>query len=416
MIATLALRSLANRRGTALLTMSTIAVSVALLLCVQMLREAAHRSFTSTLSGVDLIVAARTSPLSVILDTVFHVDDAQTNVSWESYEKIAHHPDVAWTIPLSLGDSHRGFRVLGTSTAYFDHYTFADGRALRFAAGAPFQALYDAVLGSEVARSLHYHVGDAIILSHGLGEVSFRVHRDKPFRIAGILAPTGTPVDRTIAVSVEAISAIHLDWQPSRSSAVSGATPLRSSDLTPESITAFMVGMRSRVMVFTMQRAINSYRVEPLVAVIPGIALDQLWSLMSTAEAALSAVGACVVLAGLLGMLATILTSLNERRREMAILRSLGAGAREIFALMLLEAVTLVMSGLIAGLALAYGTLLVLRPAFATRWGLVLPFEAPGAESAAIVLAVIVSATLIGCIPAWRAYRVSLADGLQIRL
>jgi len=416
MIATLALRSLVNRRGTALLTISTIAVSVALLLGVQMLREAARRSFTSTVSGVDLIVAARTSPLSVILDTVFHVDDAQTNVSWESYQKIAHHPDVAWTIPLSLGDSHRGFRVLGTSAGYFAHYTLADGRTLRFQVGAPFHALYDAVLGSEVARSLHYHVGDAIILSHGLGQVSFRQHRDRPFRVVGILRPTGTPADRTVDVSLEAISAIHLNWWPGVSRTAADTAAARPSDLTPESITAFMVGMRARPMLFTMQRAINQYRGEPLVAVIPGVALDQLWNLMSTAEAALSAVGACVVLAGLLGMLATILTSLNERRREMAILRSLGAGARTVFALMLLEAVTLVSSGLIAGLLLAYSALWTLRPLFATRWGLVLSIEAPGTRSAAVLLAVLVSAILIGCIPAWRAYRVSLADGLQIRL
>jgi len=209
----LALRSLRNRRATAFLTVLAIAVSVALLLGVQKLRTAAREGFANTVSGVDLIVGARTGPLDLLLFSVFRVGDAMANVSWASYQKIAHHPDVEWTIPISLGDSHRGFRVLGTTLDYFRHYRFAGTHPLEFASGGPFVGLYDAVLGAEVARALGYRLGDPIVVAHGLGDVSFAEHRDKPFRVVGILARTGTPVDRAVHVTLEAITAIHEDWQ-----------------------------------------------------------------------------------------------------------------------------------------------------------------------------------------------------------
>src|SRR5579884_3055451 len=138
----LALRSLWNRRTTTLLTVSAIAVSVALLLGVQMLRTAAREGFLNTLSGVDLIVGARTGPIDLLLYSVFRIGDATSEVSWKSYQLIAHHRDVAWTIPLSLGDSLRGFPVLGTDLDYFRHYRYAGDQTLRFAAGAPFHDLY----------------------------------------------------------------------------------------------------------------------------------------------------------------------------------------------------------------------------------------------------------------------------------
>ncbi len=415
----LALRSLWNRRTTALLTVSAIAISVALLLGVQMLRTAARESFANTVSGVDLIVGARSGPLNLLLYSVFRVGDATANVSWASYQKIAHHPDVAWTIPISLGDSHRGFRVMGTSSEYFTHYRFAGGRTLELASGHGWSDLYDAVLGAEVARALGYKVGDSIVIAHGLGNVSFAQHKDKPFRVAGILAPTGTPVDRTVHVSLEAITAIHIDWQSGMQAPARfrvSAEEARKRDLTPETITAFLVGMRSKVMTFTMERAINDYRQEPLLAVLPGIALSQLWDLVGVADAALAVVAAFVVLAGLMGMMTAILTSLNERRREMAILRSVGARPRHIFSLLLLEAGTLAALGAVTGTVLTYVLLLAGRPFLAHRFGIFVQLHGLGLLELSILAAIVASAVLMGLLPALRAYRNTLNDGLQVRV
>jgi putative ABC transport system permease protein len=415
----LALRSLWNRRITALLTVAAIAVSVALLLGVQKMRVAAKDSFANTVSGVDLIVGARSGPLNLLLYSVFRVGDATANVSWETYQKIARHPDVAWTIPLSLGDSHRGFRVLGTTGDYFRHYRYAGDRQLRFLQGAPFADLYDTVLGAEVARELGYTLGSDIVIAHGLGAVSFAKHEDKPFRVVGILARTGTPIDRTLHVSLEAITAIHVDWQ-SGMQAMPGqrvsAGEARAMDLTPQSITAFMVGMRSKVMTFTMQRAVNEYRLEPLLAIIPGVALSQLWELVGVADRALMIVAAFVVLAGLLGMLTAILTSLNERRREMAILRSVGARARHVFTLLVAEAGLLATAGVALGVALAYGLIAAGRPLLEDRYGIFVQITGLTRYDLSILGAIIGAALLMGLLPAWRAYRNTLSDGLTIRV
>ena len=415
----LALRSIWNRRTTALLTIAAIAISVALLLGVQKMRTSAKESFANTVSGVDLIVGARSGPLNLLLYSVFRVGDATANVSWDSYQKIAKHPDVAWTIPISLGDSHRGYRVLGTTPDYFRHYRYAGDRDLAFASGKPFADLYDTVLGADVASQLGYKLGDPVVIAHGLGHVSFAEHKDKPFRVVGILARTGTPVDRTVHVSLEAITAIHIDWQ-SGMQAMPGqrvdAEQARAMELTPTSITAFMVGMRSKVMTFTMQRAVNEYRMEPLLAIIPGVALSQLWQLVGVADTALMVIAGFVVLAGLLGMLTAILTSLNERRREMAILRSVGARARHVFTLLVAEAGLLATAGVAAGVAVAYLAMWAAAPLLSNRYGIFVQITGLSRYDLAILAGIVCAALLMGLLPAWRAYRNTLSDGLTIRV
>jgi putative ABC transport system permease protein len=414
----LAFHSLRNRLGTALLTLSTIAISVALLLGVHMVRNAARESFENTLSGTDLIVGARTGSIDLLLLSVFRIGDADTNVSWETYQKIAHHPDVAWTIPISLGDMHRGFRVLGTNGDYFLHYRYNAGRPLAFAKGGPFHDLFDAVVGADVARKMYYDIGTQITLSHGTGAVSFVDHADKPFHIVGILAPTGTPVDRTVHVSLEAISAMHADWQGGTQAPKKfRLTPdeVRKRDLTPDSVTAFLVGMRSKVMTFTMQRAINTYRQEPLLAILPGVTLTELWNLVGVADTALIIVSAFVVAAGLLGMMTSILAGLNERRREMAILRSVGARAHHVFTLLVTEAGLLALAGTIGGIFLCYALVAVTRTLLGARLGIDIAIRPPSSQDIGILIAVIASALLVGMIPAFRAYRNTLSDGLQLR-
>lgn len=415
----LAIKSLLNRRATVLLTVLSIAISVCLLLGVQKMRDSAREGFANTVSGVDLIVGARSGQLNLLLYSVFRMGDATANVSWASYQRIASHPDVAWTVPISLGDSHRGYRVMGTSTAYFEHYRFAGDHSLAFSAGGPFDDLYDTVLGADVAQALGYELGDAIVIAHGLGAVSFAEHGDKPFRVAGILQRTGTPVDRTVHVSLEAITAIHLDWGrgvQAPPGARVGAEEAREKDLAPQSITAFLVGMKSRVMTFTMQRAINEYRQEPLQAILPGMALSQLWQLVGIADKALMIVALFVVLAGLLGMLTAILTSLNERRREMAILRSVGARPRHVFSLLVMEAGMLALLGVALGVVLTYALLFAARPLLAQQFGIFITLGGLSLRDLGILGGIVLAALLMGLVPAWRAYRNALSDGLTPRV
>jgi putative ABC transport system permease protein len=417
-IARLAAHSLWNRRGTALLTVFSIAVSVTLLLGVERVRTEARASFASTISGTDLIVGARSGDLNLLLYAVFRIGNATNNITWQTYEDLAARREVAWTIPISLGDSHRGFRVMGTTPAYYEHYRFARDRPLEFAAGRPVQDLFDTVIGADVARQLGYEVGQRVVIAHGLGATSFMQHEDKPFVVTGILRKTGTPVDRTVHVSLEAIEAIHMDWQSGARipGATTSADEARRADLQPKAITAFLVGLKSRAAAFRLQRAINEYPQEPLSAVLPGVALQQLWDLVSVVEIALLAVSGCVVLGGLLGMLAAILTSLNERRREMAILRSVGARPWHIFALLVSEAGLLAVAGVLLGFAALYAALAAAAPVIEDRFGIFVELKTPGAYDLTIAAIVVGAALLMGLLPAWRAYRNALADGLTIRL
>lgn len=417
-IFSLAWKSLLNRRFTALLTVTSIALSVALLLGVERLRTEARVSFANTLSGTDLIVGARSGPVQLLLYAVFRIGDATNNISWKSYQEIAAHPKVSWTVPISLGDSHRGFRVLGTTPAYFEHYRYARDRQLEITEGRQFSDLYDAVLGAEVADKLGYRVGDAIVIAHGASDVSFARHDDKPFRVVGVLARTGTPVDRTLHVGLDAIEAIHIDWQsgaPMPGIAIS-VDQARSMDLTPKAITGALVGLKSKVATFQVQRFVNDYPEEPLSAILPGVALSQLWDLIGIAENALLIVSAFVVVVGLFGMLTALLTSLNERRREMAILRSVGARPGHVFALIMGEAGFLTLLGGLLGLALLYFLLLAGQPIIESRFGIFIEIGGPSAYEWILLGAVLGAGFLVGSVPSYRAYRLSLADGLSVRI
>ena len=413
----LAFLSLRNRWLTALLTIIAIAVSVALLLGVEKVRHGARASFADTISGTDLIVGARTGGIQLLLYSVFRIGNATNNISWRSYQEIAKRREVAWTVPLSLGDSHKGYRVMGTSGGFFTHYKFRGGQSLAFADGKPFGDLFDTVLGADVARALGYSAGDEIVVSHGLGVISQDDHADKPFRVSGVLSKTGTPVDRTVLVSLEAIEAIHIDWKEGvkMPGLAPSAKAVRKIKLTPKSITAAMVGVKSKLSTFGLQRFINEYDREPLLAIFPGVALQQLWGLVGTAEQALIAVSAMVVAAALLGLATMILSTLSERRREMAILRSVGASPHTVVGLLMTEAGLLTLLGILAGVALLYLGLAAAQPLVDAHYGLYLPITPLLPRELASLAAIFGAALVIALLPALRAYRMSLADGMTVR-
>jgi putative ABC transport system permease protein len=413
----LSLKSLLNRSATAGLTVFAIAVSVTLLLGVEKVRTEAKASFANTISGTDLIVGARSGAIPLLLYSVFRIGNATNNISWQSYRAIAERPEIAWTIPLSLGDSHRGFRVLGTNQDYFVHYRYGGKRPLAFAAGAPFADLFDTVLGADVAAALGYRLGDRVVIDHGLGSAGFARHEDKPFRVVGVLAKTGTPVDRTIHIGLEGIEAIHVDWRGGTRipGLVVSAEDARGMDLRPKAITAFLIGLTSRLGAFAVQRHVNEYRGEPLLAILPGVALQELWGLMGTAESALAAISMFVVATGLLGMLTMVLAGLNERRREIAILRSVGARPLQVFGLFVFETTILTVFGSALGLVLLYALLVVAHSIMDARFGLYVAITWPTVRDVVVLGLVVVAGFVAGAIPAYRAYRQSLADGMMVR-
>ncbi|AYA90925.1 MULTISPECIES: ABC transporter permease [Stenotrophomonas] len=411
----LAWASLRSRALSVGLTVLVITLSVVLLLGVERVRTQAHEGFASTVSGTDLIVGARSGPVNLLLYSVFHIGDPTNNVSWQSYQELSALPQVKWAVPLSLGDSWRGYRVVGTSDGYFEHYRYGAGHALAFARGRPFDDLYDVVIGAEVAQAQKVGLGDQIVLAHGTGAVTLATHADKPFRVAGILQRTGTPVDSSLLVSLAAIEAIHVDWRSGvqlRSQSVS-AERARHLDLTPTSITAFMLGLNSRIATFSVQRRINEYPDEAMLAILPGVTLQQLWQSLGMAERALQLISAMVVALGMVSLVTLLVSTLQERRREMAILRATGARPGYIAALLVVEAVATSAVACALALVLLVAASIAGRGWALANFGLSITHVWPDGRELAWVAGVLAISAVAGLVPALLAYRRTLADGLS---
>lgn len=411
------LKSAWHRRTSLLLTIFSIAISVCLLLGVDNIRKEAKNSFINTISQTDLIVGARSGPTNLLLYSVFRIGSATNNVTWESYEDITAMEEVAWSIPISLGDSHRGFRVMGTNTDYFTFYQYGQSQQLVFDQGQPFEDVYHAVLGADVARTHDYQVGDELIIAHGLVSTEFSAHDNKPFLITGILAKTGTPVDRTVHVTLEGIEAIHVDWQGgTRSGLQLSAEQARKMDLSPKAITAFMIGLDNRINTFRLQRAITEYEEEPLMAIIPGATLAELWQTISVFEQVLLVISGFVLIAGLLGMLTMLLSTLNERRREMAVLRAVGAHPYHILLLFMLETLFIVFIGYLLGVGILYLLLVLVQSTLVELYGVNIAISMPDAQQWMLFAIVLLLSVAVSLIPGLIAYRRSLQDGLTIKV
>ncbi len=414
----IAWRSAWNRRFTLALTVLSIALSTFLLLGVERIRTELRENFSSAVSGTDLIVGARTGSTQLLLYSVFRIGAATNNISWKSVQALSAHRGVDWVVPLSLGDSHRGFAVLATTPAYFERFRYGNRQSLALREGKPFGEVFDAVVGAEVADTLGYRVGQKITLAHGSGELNVAEHADKPFAVVGVLARTGTPVDRTVHIGLGAMEAIHLDW-------VSGAPmpgfsipaeQVRKFDLTPKNVTAALVGLKNRAAVFAVQRWVSTYPDEPLMAILPGVALDELWSVVGIGENALLLMSALVALVSLAGLVSVVMASLNERRRELAVLRAVGASLRHVLGLLALEGAMVTLLGVLLGVLLAVLGIALLSPWLQAHFGLALTLGQPTLNEWMLIGGLLAAGWLASLMPGVRAYRLSLADGLSPRI
>ncbi|MDJ0842376.1 MAG: ABC transporter permease [Acidobacteriota bacterium] len=427
MILRLAVSSLHNRLLVSALTVFSIALSVALLLGVEQVRTGLRESFSNTISGTDLIVGTRVGKLQLVLFTVFGIGSTPDNIDYETFDRYRNHPAVAWAVPFSLGDSHRGFRVVATDATYFEHVRHHQNRSIQFVSGQPPKGLYDAVIGHKVAEELGYRTGTKIVVSHGMS-AGILDHDEHPFTITGVLDRTATPIDHTVYITLAGMEAIHAGW-PANVPVDAGNHSTATRDVNHQragetgegeiqiaSITAFFLGLNSRIDTMRLQREINSDKSEPLLAIIPGVALSALWRGIDMTDSGLKAISGMVILVGLTGMLVSLLAGLQERRREMAILRAVGARPGIVVRLLLLEAAALTFCGLLGGLCINYGLLALGRPLLESAFGLVLPIRPPSVIEWAYLGVVWSAGILMGLAPALNAYRNTLVDGLSVRV
>ncbi|WP_150911055.1 ABC transporter permease [Marinobacter halotolerans] len=411
----LATASLWHRRHVLALVTLTLTLSITLLLGIQYLRTEVKQSFTSTIAGTDLIVGARSGQLNLLLYTVFHIGNATNNIRWETYQDLSEDPRIGWIVPISLGDSYRGHRVVGTSGEYPEHFRYGQDQSLELVNGNWFGDVFEVVLGSEVARTHQHGIGDSITLSHGGGRTSFSNHKDTPFTVSGILAPTGTPVDQAVYVSLEGLEAIHIGWESGVAIPGRTVTPeqARQRDLTPETITAALLGIDRQILTFQIQRDINQYSGEPLSAILPGVALSELWRIMGQFEKALLGITGFVVITSLIGLAAVLLTLQVQRRQEVAILRAVGASPLLIALLHVIECLVLAIIACLIALGAGAAAISALSPWLLETWGVQITLRPLNSTEWLMIAAVPVAAMLVSLIPALKAWQGSRKQGLS---
>ena len=410
------LQSMRNRWFSISLSTVAIALAIALAFGISRARDAARAGFDATINGVDLIVGARGGDVQILLYSVFNIGNATNNISAETLSKLEADPDIAWVAPMWLGDSHRGYRVVGTDNRFFDNVRTGGGKPLTYADGQGLTGIFGAVIGSTVARDLGYQVGQNMVVTHGMVSAGTADHDDMPFHVSGILAPTGTPIDRNVYVPLEGITAIHIDWKngANRPGASASVDQLESKDLSPSSLTAALIGVENRRRIFQIQRRLNNDNAEPLSAIIPGVALSNLWAVMGVVEESFRFISLGAFAVSILGLIALLNMSLAQRRREMAIYRSLGARPWQIASLLLIEATFIGVVAAFVGIVLT----LILQQLVAqfafTHASIALQF-APLSSQDLLRMATYILATLLaGILPAFRLYRQSLADGITV--
>ena len=400
----IAIQSALARRGALLIMVLSTAISVAILLGVFKIRDDTKTSFSNAISGVDLVVGAKGSPTELILYSVFHIGRASNTIPASLEKTLVDLRQVAWVVPVQLGDSYRNYPVVGTSIDFFKRVK-AQGRHLQLAQGYALSdpRLFDVVLGHAVAKNTQHRIGEQIAISHGSGTGPKQNHSNSPFRIIGILEASGTPIDNAVFISTNAFDALH--------DIADGG--LQFARLNPDSqASAFFIGLKDRGSVFSVRRQIDSLP-NSLMAVMPGVALDELWSSMEIAENALLLIALGVLITTILGITATLLVSLESRRRELAIFRAVGAKPYQLLSLILTEALMVCVVGILLGWTLLQLIILTANDYLRKEWGVVsepsLPSMNDGLALLYLVLVVLISAS----IPAMKAYRMALSEGLN---
>jgi len=456
-----AYQSLRYRMSGVLLTILSVALSVFVLLGVEHVRQETRSGFASTVSGVDLIVGARTGDINLLLLSVFRIGNATANVTWDAVEAISEEERISWVVPISLGDSHKNFRVVGTTEEFFERYKYGGGQPLDFIDGQKFNREAEVVLGAQVAVELSYGLGDSLILSHGMADVSFSHHDQVPIEVVGVLERTGTPVDNALFVNLETIEAIHADEEEREHEEAHHDEHEHEEAHHNEheheeahhdeheheeahhdeqehedahhdeheyeeahqdeheghshpplgTVTALLVGLESQIATLQVQRWINEYAEEPLLAILPGVALTQLWELVGNVENVLRGISILVFISSLLGLNAMLLASMRERRREIDILRSIGAPSLFILALLVIESLLIVTVGVVIALAGLLTMITLINTVLVTELGILLSLDILYSSSLIALGLIYLTALLLSLWPAFQAYSASRAVG-----
>jgi putative ABC transport system permease protein len=411
MILSLTFKSILNRKTVFLLSLFSIAISVVLLLGIDRTIKAGKSHFLNTINETDMIVASSNGSLDIFLNLVFHIGDGLKEVGYSSYEDISKFDEVEWSVPLSVGDSFRGFDVVSTNTDFFKHYKYSSGKLLEFESGGNFSNFFDLILGADVAKKLHLRVGDKVYLSHSQSNSKkTHIHKNRAFTVSAILKKSSTPNDSLVFMQLKADEAIHLEWQSGRFVDMNiSSEELSQMNIKPKHISGMLLGLKYRSQILEAEDKIDNYKGENLKAVIPAKALTKLYKLMENLQEILMFISSMVFIAAIFTMLSSMFSTLNDRRREIAILRSLGASVKVVFTLFATESFLVVLGGIIVGNILLSLLIFLLDSNVNISY-------LPDLYELLMLGIIMLIAVVASVIPAIRSYKYSLKDGLTVKI
>lgn len=373
------------------LSLVLLALGVATLTFVLLAHTQLARQVTRDAQGIDLVVGAKGSPLQLILSAVYHVDVPTGNVPLAALDALRGNRLVAQVIPLALGDNYQGFRIVGTEVALIEHY------GGRFAAGGPWRSRMQAVLGATVARETDLARGARFFGTHGLA-AGGAVHDDAEYEVVGVLAPTGTVLDRLILTSIDSVWFVHEG---------EAADPAERAILEAErEVTALLVRYATPLAAALLPRQVNA---EPaLMAAVPANEVARLFAVVGVGIDTMRAFGGILMGAALLALFVALMNALEERRYDLAIMRLLGASRARVAALLLVEAWLLAAAALAAGTVLGLSAVQIAGAWLAQARSFALTPFAWTAELGFVVLLAAATATAAAVLPAWRASRMDV--------
>jgi len=332
-LVSLSLAGLRGNRLTHLLNSVLLGLGLGTITLMLLVSGAIGDRLTRDAHGIDLVVGAKGSPLQLVLSTVFQADIPTGNIPLAEMDTLLHNPMIDRGAPLALGDAVKGFRIVGTTPGYLDFY------GAKLAQGQIWRQPMDAVLGATVAAKLRLNPGDSFVGAHGVSG-NGEMHEGSPYHVTGILEPTGSVVDRLVLTPVESVWQVHEHHH-------------RQDPDAGREVTAVLLHAKTPLAIVTLPFQINSQT--NYQAAVPSIEAARLFSTLGFGLATVRAFAGILIVSAGLGMLIALTTRLRERRRELAMLRLLGATPRQLFVMVVIEA--LLLAGLGAILGLAFGHL-----------------------------------------------------------
>ncbi len=394
-----------------LLTISGISTGVALVCAVLALRHESERALSRDAGLYDLVAGGKGSPLQLVLSSVYHLDSPTGNIPYKEYERIRSDPRVEWAAPVGLGDNYLGYRIIGTEKHFFDLPDREGNLFFELAEGDVFQDRFDVVLGSQVAQASGLEIGDSFFGTHGLIEVAgAEVHRDFPYRVSGILAPSGTAQDRAIFGTLKSVWEIH-ETEDLLHSAIQGSAIM--ADHKTRETTAILVRLETPGLRLWMADEIRE-GTDGIAAIPINEIMRFQQGILGPVQQILLAIAGVVVAVSCLTVLITLHQAAERRRRDIAILRSLGAYRREVATLVFAEGLLLTGGGILLGLLIGHGGMAIAVDYFREATGLILnPWRIPSNELYALLIMAL-SGALASTFPAISSYRRTPIDDLQL--